>query len=87
MLKPLTVWITINSGKFFKRWEYQTTFPASCVTCVQVKKQQVEPDMEQQTASKMGKEYIKAVYCEGGVWRPAGERATGEERLDRNNRG
>ena len=25
MLKPLTVWITINCGKFFKRWEYQTT--------------------------------------------------------------
>ena len=28
MPKPLTVWITINSGKFFKRWEYQTTWPA-----------------------------------------------------------
>ena len=31
MPKPLTVWITINCGKFFKRWEYQTTWPASWV--------------------------------------------------------
>ena len=28
MLKPLTVWITTNCGKFLKRWEYQTTLPA-----------------------------------------------------------
>ena len=61
--KALTVWITINCGKFFKRWEYQTTLPASRETCVQVKKQQLEPDMEQQTGSKLGKEYVKAVYC------------------------
>ena len=40
MPKPLTVWITINCGKFWKRWEYQTTWPASCETCMQVKKQQ-----------------------------------------------
>ena len=32
-------------------------------TCIQVKKQQIEQDMEQQTGSKLGKEYIKAVYC------------------------
>ena len=57
------VWITTNCGKFFKRWEYQTTFPASCKTCSQVKKQQLEPDMEQWTGSKLGKESIKAVYC------------------------
>ena len=49
--------------KFFKRWEYQTTWPASWEICMQVKKQQLEPDMEQQTGSKLGKEYIKAVYC------------------------
>ena len=61
--KPLTVWITTNCGKFFKRWKYQTTLPASCKTCMQVKKQQLEPDMEQWTGSKLGKEYIKAVYC------------------------
>ena len=62
MPKALTVWITINCGKFLKRWEYQTTLPACCKTCMQVKKQQLEPDMEQQIGSKSGKEYIKAVY-------------------------
>ena len=41
-----------NCGKFLKRWEYQTTLPASCKTCMQVKKQQLELDMEQQTGSK-----------------------------------
>ena len=61
--KPLTVWITTNCGKFWKRWEYQTTWPASWKTCMQVRKQQLELDMEQQTDSKLGKEYIKAVYC------------------------
>ena len=61
--KPSTVWITTNCGKFFKRWEYQTTLPASWEICMQVKKQQLELDMEQQTGSKSGKEYIKAVYC------------------------
>ena len=50
--KPLTVWITINCGKFFNRWEYQTTWPASWETYMQVRKQQLELDMEQQTASK-----------------------------------
>ena len=47
--KPLTVWITINCGKFWKRWEYQTTWPASWKTCMQ---QRLELDMEQQTGSK-----------------------------------
>ena len=41
-----------NSGKFFKRWEYQTTWPASWEICMQVKMQQLELDMEQQTGSK-----------------------------------
>ena len=63
MPKPLTVWITANYGKFLKKWEYQTTLPASWEICTQVKKQQLELDMEQQTGSKSGKEYIKAVYC------------------------
>ena len=49
--------------KFLKRWEYQTTWPASWETCMQVRKQQLELDMEQWTGSKLGKEYIKAVYC------------------------
>ena len=52
MPKPLTVWITINCGKFWKRWEYQTTWPASWEICILVRKQQLELDMEQQTGSK-----------------------------------
>ena len=60
---PLTLWITTKYGKFLKRWEYQTTLPASRKICMQVKKQQLEPDMEKQTDSKLGKEYVKAVYC------------------------
>ena len=63
ILKPLIVWITSNCGKFFKIWEYQTTWPASWEICMQVKKQQLEMDMEQWTGSKLGKEHIKAVYC------------------------
>ena len=59
--KSLTVWITTNCGKFLKRWEYQTTWPASWEICMQIKKQSLEPDIEQQTGSKLGKEYIKAV--------------------------
>ena len=62
-LKPLTVWITTNCGKVFKRWEYQTTWPVSWEICIQVKKQQLEPDMEQWTGSKLRKEYVKAIYC------------------------
>ena len=53
----------INCGKFWKRLAYQTTWPASWKTCMQVRKQQLELDMEQQTGSKSGKEYVKAVYC------------------------
>ena len=41
----------------------QTTLPASWEICMQVKKQQLEPNMEQWTGSKLGKEYVKAVYC------------------------
>ena len=48
----LTVWITTNHGKFWKRWEYQTTWSGSWEICVQVRKQQWELDMEQQTGSK-----------------------------------
>ena len=48
MPKPLTVWITINCGKFWNRWEYQTTWAASLEICMQVRKQQLELDMEQQ---------------------------------------
>ena len=60
--KPLSVWITTNCGKFLKRGQYQTTWPASWEIYMQVRKQQLELDMEQQAGSKSGKEYIKAVY-------------------------
>ena len=63
MAKTLTMWITINCGNFFKRWEYQIIWSASWEICIQVKKQQLELDMEQQTGSKSGKEHIKTVYC------------------------
>ena len=64
MPKPLTVWITTN-------WKIlQEMGIPDDLTCLlrnlyagQVKKQQLEPDMEQQTGSKSGKEYVEAVYC------------------------
>ena len=52
----------INSLLTDKRWEYQTTWPVSWETYMQVRKQQLELDMEQQTDSKSEKEYAKAVY-------------------------
>ena len=61
--KTLTVWITKNGGKFLQRWEYQTTLPVFWEICMYVKKQQLDLDMEQWNDSKLGKEYVKAVYC------------------------
>ena len=49
--------------KILHRWKSQTTLLASWETCMQVKKQQLKPDMEQWTGSKLGKEYVKGVYC------------------------
>ena len=63
MLNPLILWSTTNCGKFLKKWGYQTTLPASQEICTQVKKQQLEPDMEPWTGSKLGKYYVEAVYC------------------------
>ena len=65
MLKLLTVWITTDCGKFFKRWEYQTALSASWEICMQVKKQQLELDMEQWTDSKLGKG-----ICQGCILSP-----------------
>ena len=62
LCQSLWLWITINCGKHLKRWEYQITLPASWEICMHVKKQQSELYMEQQTGSKLGKEYVKAVY-------------------------
>ena len=60
MSKPLTVWVTTSCKKFLKRWEYQSTLPASWEIYIQVKKQWLEP---QWTGFKLGKEYVKAVCC------------------------
>ena len=60
---PLIVWITKYCGKFFEKWEYQTTWPTSWEIFVQLRKQQLELDMEQWAGSKSGKEYVKAVQC------------------------
>ena len=57
------MWIITNCGKLLKRWEYQTTLPASFETCMQVKKQQLEPYVEQWTCSQLRQEYVSAVYC------------------------
>ena len=51
-----------QTEKFFKRWEHRTTLPATWEICIQVKKEELELGMEQWTGSKLGKEYIKAVY-------------------------
>ena len=59
----ISISLQSNCGKFLKRWEHQTTLPASLEICMQVKKQQSEEEMEQQTGSKLEKEHIKAVYC------------------------
>ena len=62
--------LVLQSGaepKFLKRWEYQTTRPASWEICMQVKKQLLELDMEQQTGSKSRKEYVKPVYCHPAI--------------------
>ena len=47
MPKPLTLWTTTNSGKFLKKWEYKTTWPAAWEICMQVRKQLLELDIEQ----------------------------------------
>ena len=62
--KAFDLWITTNCGKFFKSWEYQTTLPASSEICMQVKKQQSEPDMEQQTVQ------IGKGVCQGCILSP-----------------
>ena len=56
------MWIATN-WKILKDKEYQTTLPVSWETCMWVKKQQLELDMEQLIGSKLGKEYGKAMFC------------------------
>ena len=59
MPKPLTVWITINCGKFWKKWAYQTTWPASWEICMQVRKQQLELDIEQRLVSNRKRSMLR----------------------------
>ena len=63
-LKSLTVWIITTCGKLLKRWEYQTVLPVSWETCMQVKKQQLEPCIEPLICSRLRKEYNRAVCCQ-----------------------
>ena len=65
MLKPLTAWITTNCGIFLKRWEYQTTLSVSRETCTQVKKQQLQLNMEQQTCTPFPILNHSVVPCQG----------------------
>ena len=62
LIRP-NLWLCASQQtvKFLKRWDYQTSLSASCEICMQVKEQQLEPDME--NGSKLEKEYVKAVYC------------------------
>ena len=62
MPKPLTVWITTNCGKFFKIWQYQSTWPAS-EKCVCRLTSTIRTGHGTKTGSKSGKEYVKAVHC------------------------
>ena len=62
MPKTLTVWITTN-WKILKETGIPDHLPVSWEICMQVKRQQLGLDLEQQTGSKSGKEYVKAVYC------------------------
>ena len=61
--KPLTVWITTNCGKFLKRWDHLTSLLRNLYVGQEAGQEKLEPDTEQQTGSKLGKEYVKAVYC------------------------
>jgi len=68
------MWITTNYGKFLKRWEYQNTLPASWEICMQqVKKQQLELDMEWQTGPNLRKEYIKGYILSHCLFNLSGE--------------
>ena len=62
MPKPLTVWITIN-WKILKEMGIPDHLTCLLRNLMQIRKQQLELDMEQETGSKSGKEYVKAVYC------------------------
>ena len=59
MLKPLTLWITPNGRKFLKEVGIPDCLTCLLRSCMQVRKEQLEVDMEQSTGSKLGKMYIR----------------------------
>ena len=61
---PLAVWIKTNCEKFLKWWEYQTTLPTSWEIGMQVKKQQLELDMEKHTGPKLVSPCLFNLYAE-----------------------
>ena len=63
LLKPLAAQITTNYGKLLKISEIPNHLTCLLRNLYAVKKQQLEPGMEQQTSSRLEKVYIKAVYC------------------------
>ena len=72
MPKPLTVWIITNCGKFFRRWKYQTTWPASWEICMQEKKQQLEQTWNNRVVPNwersMSRLYIVTLLAEYIMW-------------------
>ena len=64
ILKPLTMWIKTNCGKFFKRWEYQSILLASREICMQIKKQQLELDIVPWTAGRSNQSILKEISSE-----------------------
>ena len=74
-------WVDLNNyGQFLNRCEYQATLPVSWETCMQVKEQQLELDMEQWTSSKLGK--VEAVYCHPAYFKFCAEYTMPNARLD-----
>ena len=84
--KPLTVWVTTNCEKFSKTLEYQTIWPASWEICMQVKKQQLELNMEQ-TGSKSRKDYVKAIILSCCLFNLYAEYIMWNARLDKEQAG
>ena len=82
LIMPKPLCRSQQTGKFFKRWEYQTTLLVFWEICVQVKKQQLELGIEQQTGSKQEKEYIKAVYCHPAYFNLYAEHIMRNAKLD-----
>ena len=77
------MWITTNCRKFLKRWEYQTTWPASWEICIQVKKQQLEENMEQQGVQQscILSPWLLNLYAEYIMWNARLDEAQAEIKI------